>query len=133
MKNILEESKALQLQFEKRRGLLPTIVQDIESKEILMLGYSSQESFEETINTGLATFWSTSREELWTKGKTSGDFLVIKEIRVDCDQDAIVFLVKKKGEGACHTKNKVGEARSSCFYRIYEQKEEELRFIKNMK
>lgn len=120
-KKDLEETKEVRLDFEKRGGLLPVIVQDIDSMEILMLGYANKAAFEETINTGLATFWSTSRNELWTKGKTSGDYLEIKEIRVDCDQDAIVYQVHRKGSGSCHTKNSKGETRTSCFYRKINQ------------
>jgi phosphoribosyl-AMP cyclohydrolase len=113
----METTEQLSLQFEKRNGLLPTIVQDAQSKDILMLGYVNQEAFEETLSSGYATFWSTSREELWTKGKTSGDFLQIVQILVDCDQDALIYLVNPLGSGACHTKNQQGKARKSCFYR----------------
>lgn len=130
MKNQLEESKELLLQFEKRGGLLPTIVQDVESKEILMLGYSNKVSFVETIKLNMATFWSTSRDELWTKGKTSGDYLEIKEIRTDCDQDALIYIVERKGSGACHTKAKDGNARTTCFYRKLDN--EVLAFIKGL-
>ena len=127
MRNQLEESEELLLQFEKRGGLLPTVVQDVVSKEILMLGYSNKASFIETLKLNMATFWSTSRDELWTKGKTSGDFLAIKEIRTDCDQDALIYIVERKGSGACHTKAKDGNARASCFYRKIEK--ESLEFI----
>ena len=113
----IEETSKLQLNFEKREGLLPVIVQDILTKEILMLGYANEAAIEETLTSGLATFWSTSRQELWTKGKTSGDYLKIEEIRTDCDQDAIIYLVAPQGEGACHTKNSKGKTRKSCFYR----------------
>ncbi|MEM1135810.1 MAG: phosphoribosyl-AMP cyclohydrolase [Bacteroidota bacterium] len=116
-KTEIEETQQLQLNFEKRGGLIPVIVQDAESKEILMLGYANKAAFEESVHSKLATFWSTSRNELWTKGKTSGDYLEIKEIRVDCDQDALIYIVRKKGLGACHTKNSKGETRNSCFYR----------------
>lgn len=116
-KPLIESSKALQLQFEKRGNLLPTIVQDADSKDILMLGYVNQEAFEETLASGYATFWSTSRQELWTKGKTSGDLLQVVNILVDCDQDALIYKVKPLGSGACHTKNEQGNARKSCFYR----------------
>ena len=113
----IEETQELQLNFEKRGGLLPVIVQDVTTKEILMLGYANQAAVEETITSGLATFWSTSRSELWTKGKTSGDYLKIKEIRTDCDQDALIYIVSRQGAGACHTKNSKGQTRKSCFYR----------------
>ncbi len=123
----IEETKELQLQFDKRGGLLPTVVQDIQTKEILMLGYVNREAFDETLRSGYATFWSTSRKELWTKGKTSGDYLKLEKVLVDCDQDALVYLVTPLGAGACHTKDKNGEARKSCFYRsLNEQGELEL-------
>jgi len=113
----IEETHELQLNFKKRDGLLPVIVQEVTNKEILMLGYANETAVEETLSSGLATFWSTSRNELWTKGKTSGDFLKIEEIRTDCDQDALIYIVSRQGEGACHTKNSKGKTRTSCFYR----------------
>ncbi|PWJ44141.1 phosphoribosyl-AMP cyclohydrolase [Sediminitomix flava] len=129
--NKLEEGDILSLQFEKRNGLLPVVVQEVKSKEILMLGYANKEAFEETLRSKYATFWSTSRNELWTKGLTSGDTLKVVEIRVDCDQDAIIYIVEKEGRGACHTKSKKGTARTSCFYRKMNLTEEEgeLEFI----
>jgi len=113
----LEDTQVLRLQFEKRNGLLPVVVQDARSLEILMLGYANQEAVDKTLTSGYATFWSTSRNELWTKGATSGDWLTIQEIRVDCDQDALLYIVVPQGAGVCHTKNKAGTARRSCFYR----------------
>lgn len=116
-KEMLEEGAAFTPQFEKRGGLLPVIVQSVEDKEILMLGYANQAALDETIRRRLATFWSTSRQSLWTKGESSGDYLKVEEIRSDCDQDALIYLVRPQGEGACHTKNQAGKARYSCFYR----------------
>ncbi|WPP50557.1 phosphoribosyl-AMP cyclohydrolase [Catalinimonas niigatensis] len=122
----LEEYNNLDLQFGKRGGILPVIVQEHKSKEILMLGYTNQEAFDKTLSTGLATFWSTSRKEIWTKGETSGDILKIEHIKVDCDQDALIFLVSLMGSGACHTKNTQGQTRKTCFYRVYNSKEDNL-------
>ncbi len=119
-KKPLEEGTVLNIQFEKRGGFIPVIAQDHISGEILMLGYANQAALDETHRTGYATFWSTSRNELWTKGKTSGDVLQVEEILVDCDQDAVVYRVKRLGSGACHTKNRGGETRTSCFYRKIE-------------
>jgi len=116
-KKDLEEGKKLNLQFNKRGGLLPVIVQDNNSLEILMLGYINEEAFQITLKKRLATFWSTSRKEIWTKGETSGDYLSIVDIKVDCDQDAIIYLVKQEGKGSCHTKDENGNTRNSCFYR----------------
>jgi phosphoribosyl-AMP cyclohydrolase len=119
---ILEEDVQPHLQFEKRGYLLPVIVQEEESKEVLMLGYTNSEAFEKTVNSGLATFWSTSRQQLWTKGETSGDYLHVKSIRVDCDQDALLYLVSLAGNGVCHTRDAEGNTRKSCFYRYYDLK-----------
>lgn len=116
-KMAIEELNKLVLQFEKRGGLLPTIAQEASSGQILMLGYSNKEAFEKTIRTKKATFWSTSRNELWTKGETSGDFLEIVNILVDCDQDSLIYKVNVLGSGCCHTKNEDGKSRKSCFYR----------------
>ena len=80
--------------------------------------YVNAAALDKTLECGMATFWSTSRGELWTKGETSGDYLAVVEILVDCDQDALVYRVEPKGSGACHTKSpETGRARSSCFYR----------------
>jgi phosphoribosyl-AMP cyclohydrolase len=116
-KKEIEESLEFNIQFEKRGGLVPAIAQDAETGEILMIGSANQEAFNKTLELGLATFYSTSRNELWTKGLTSGDYLEIKDILVDCDQDALIYQVIRKGNGACHTKSKDGAARRSCFYR----------------
>ena len=116
----LEEGQNLALQFEKRGGLLPVIVQDHATGEVLMLGYANAAAVQKSVEKGLATFWSTSRNQLWTKGESSGDTLALVEIRVDCDQDALLYLVHPQGEGACHTKNQKGEARKTCFYRKIE-------------
>jgi phosphoribosyl-AMP cyclohydrolase len=105
------------INFEKRGGLLPVIVQESQSLRILMLGYVNKEALEKSINTALATFYSTSRKSLWTKGETSGDYLKLNEILVDCDEDALIYMVSLQGEGACHTLNKGGSHRKSCFFR----------------
>jgi phosphoribosyl-AMP cyclohydrolase len=97
--------------FKKRGGLLPVITQDEKSGEILMLTYVSKEAYNQTMETGIATYYSTSRNEIWVKGKTSGDTQIIKEIFIDCDEDALLYRVVQLGKGACHT----GER--TCFYR----------------
>lgn len=126
-KKILEESTELNLQFKKRGGLLPVIVQDTDTERILMLGYANEEAFEKTINSKLATFWSTSRNELWTKGKTSGDYMNVQEILIDCDQDAVVYRVKLAGDGVCHTKDESGQTRTACFYRTLDLETKKLK------
>jgi len=128
----LEESNTLNLQFEKRGGLLPVIVQHSDTYEVLMLGYTNREAFDYTVKHMIAAFWSTSRNELWVKGKTSGNTLHIKEIRVDCDQDALVYVAKLEGSGVCHTKNQNNQFRTSCFYRSLtstESNDEKLKFL----
>lgn len=119
----LEEGKEINIQFHKRAGLVPVIVQDINSMEILMQGWANEEALNTTIKLKKATFWSTSRNELWTKGLTSGDYLEIVEILTDCDQDVLLYKVKMTGKGACHTKNSAKKTRQSCFYRKIENNE----------
>ena len=117
----LEEGTDLNVDYDKRGGLIPCIAQDASDGRILMLGYVNQLALDTTFEKGMATFWSTSRNELWTKGETSGDFLEIEEILIDCDQDALVYRVVPQGAGACHTKDpESGKVRSSCFYRTVE-------------
>ena len=91
-------------------GLVPAIAQDADSKEILMLAYVSPDALDKTIETGRAHYYSRSREELWEKGATSGHTQQIREVRVDCDADTLLYLVDQEG-GACHT------GHESCFYR----------------
>lgn len=117
-KNNREEGLGLLLDFEKRGGLLPVVVQEYLSNEVLMLAYANRQAFDETLRSGYATFWSTSRNELWVKGKASGDLLRMRGVLVDCDQDALVYRVEVAGRGACHTKDGIGEARRTCFYRV---------------
>jgi len=97
--------------FAKGDGLVPAIVQDAETKEVLMMAYMNRESWEATLQTGKATYWSRSRQKLWLKGESSGHFQLIKAIFIDCDEDTILLQVKQLGEAACHTGYK------SCFYR----------------
>jgi phosphoribosyl-AMP cyclohydrolase len=94
----------------KNGELLPAIVQDLDSKKVLMLAWVNNEAFEATLKNGRATFWSRSRNELWEKGSSSGNFQEIVEIKFDCDADSLLYLVRAHGP-ACHT----GE--QSCFYR----------------
>jgi len=117
-KKQLEEGSEISLAFEKRGGLVPAVVQDVSDGRVLMLAYVNAEAFATTLEKGMATFWSTSRNELWTKGETSGDFLKIVDILTDCDQDALIYQVEPQGGGACHTKSpETGKTRETCFYR----------------
>jgi phosphoribosyl-AMP cyclohydrolase len=122
--NTLEEGNNLQLDFSKlqkiaKTGLpvLPVVVQDADSKEVLVVAYSNQEALEHSLKTGIATFWSTSRNELWIKGKTSGDTLKLIDVRVNCEQNSLLYLVRMQGGGVCHTKDAEGKTRKTCYYR----------------
>ncbi|EDM23466.1 bifunctional phosphoribosyl-AMP cyclohydrolase/phosphoribosyl-ATP diphosphatase HisIE [Caminibacter mediatlanticus TB-2] len=95
--------------FEKNGGLVPVIVQDIDTNEVLMLAYMNKEALELTKKTGLAHFFSRSRNKIWQKGESSGNIQEVKDILVDCDNDTILLKVKQKGV-ACHT------GRKSCFF-----------------
>lgn len=130
-KKMLEEGTELFIDFEKRGGLIPAVVQNVADGRILMLAYVNPEALKITLEKGMATFWSTSRNELWTKGETSGDFLKIVEILTDCDQDALVYRVEPQGGGACHTKDpETGKTRVSCFYRKFNLPSNQLAHIK---
>jgi len=94
-------------------GLVPAVAQDADSGEVLMLAYASPEALEHTRETGRAHYYSRSRDELWEKGATSGHVQRVEEVRVDCDADTLLYLVKQEG-GACHTGHR------SCFYRTIE-------------
>ncbi|MEJ2038650.1 MAG: phosphoribosyl-AMP cyclohydrolase [Desulfosarcinaceae bacterium] len=98
------------LNFEKMGGLLPAVVQDHESGEVLMVGFMNQEAWETTLRIGKATFYSRTRDTLWTKGLTSGNVQLVKEIRIDCDDDTVLLKVEQVGGAACHTGHR------SCFY-----------------
>ena len=95
-----------EIDFEKSGGLVPVIVQDANTKDVLTLAYSNKESLELAKKTGKSWFWSRSRNKLWMKGEESGNTQIIKEILVDCDCDAIIYLVEPSGP-ACHTGEKV--------------------------
>ncbi len=89
------------IDFEKGQGLVPAIIQDAETKNVLMLGYMNQEAYMKTVETGKVTFWSRTRNTLWTKGETSGNFLNVVEIKNDCDNDTLLIKVRPDGP-ICH-------------------------------
>lgn len=102
----------IQLNFEKSSdGLIPAIVQEYATGQVLMLAYINKLSWQKTLETGKAHFWSRSRQSLWLKGESSGNVQLIREILVDCDEDTVVFQVEQLGGAACHTGHK------SCFFR----------------
>lgn len=107
----------IKLDFEKQNGLIPAIAQDCRTGEVLMMAYMNRESWELTLKTGIAHYWSRSRNKLWKKGESSGNVQKIREIRVDCDDDTILLKINQIGEAACHTGYK------SCFYRVVKNNE----------
>ncbi len=92
-------------------GLLPAVVQDWRSGEVLMLAYINEKAWEQTLATGKAHYWSRSRKSLWLKGESSGHVQLIRDILVDCDEDTVIYVVEQLGGAACHTGHR------SCFYR----------------
>jgi len=119
----LEEGNQLQLDFAKLEkstasspGIIPVAVQNIDTQEVILVAYTNREAMERAMETRMAVFWSTSRNELWEKGKTSGETFDLIEIRVNCEQNSLLYRVRPKRGGICHTKNKNGEARN-CYYR----------------
>ena len=105
------------LDFEKSGGLVPAIVQDGETDEVLMLAFMNRDAWEKTLASGKAHYWSRSRQELWLKGETSGHIQEIQAIYVDCDLDTVVLKVRQIGGAACH------QGYPSCFYRKLEDGE----------
>ena len=104
----------MELDFQKGNGLLPVIVQDFVSGEVLMLAYLNREAFDESVKTGRGVYFSRSRQKLWRKGESSGHFQIIRQILIDCDRDTVLFKVEQIGAGACHTGHR------SCFYTALE-------------
>ena len=105
------EQNITNIDFSKGNGIVPVIVQDANTKEVLTLAYSNKESLERTLSTGNSWFWSRSRKKLWMKGEESGNTQKVREVLVDCDSDALVYLVEPAGP-ACHT----GER--TCFHNL---------------
>lgn len=104
----------MELDFDKTGGMIPAIVQDAEDGRVLMVGFMNEEAFRHTVETGKVTFWSRSRNELWTKGGSSGHYLAVKEIQTDCDLDTVLVKAESLGPGVCHNGYR------SCFYRRLE-------------
>ena len=130
----LEEGPELRLDFNKLRRVarakepvVPVAVQDAVTREVLIVAYANQTALDYSLEHGVAAFWSTSRDELWVKGATSGDTLELVEVRVNCEQNSLLYLVRPLGQGACHTKGADGQARPSCYYRRI--KDGKLQFI----
>ncbi len=123
--NDLEEGTSLGLDFGKLASVaatgahvLPVVLQDADSGEVLFIGYANKEALQTSLRERIAVLWSTSRNELWRKGATSGDVLKLAEIRVNCEQNSVLYLVRRTTGGACHTVSEGGSARPSCYYRM---------------
>jgi phosphoribosyl-AMP cyclohydrolase len=113
-----EYTKELMLDFGPDGNLLiPVVTQNYITGEVLILAYVNKKAFSESIKTGYATYYSRSRKEVWKKGSTSGDFLKIDEIRINCEQNSLLFLVTPEGKGVCHALRSDGMPFSTCFYR----------------
>jgi len=105
----------VKLAFEKTGGLIPAIIQDERTADVLMLGFMNEEAFAETQRTREVVFYSRSRNRLWKKGESSGHVLKVRDVRVDCDADALLVRVEAAGPGVCH------EGYRSCFFRRVEE------------
>ena len=134
--NLIEEGTELSLDFGKvskvaatGQAVLPVVLQNAETGEVLFIAYANEEALKESLRTGRAVLWSTSRNELWRKGEGSGDVLVLLEIRVNCEQNSLLYRVRPVGDGVCHTKDAAGRPRRACYYRRLRAAGEELEFV----
>ena len=123
MVNQVEEGKQLTLDFQKLRKIaatdqdvIPVVLQNAENGDVLFVGYANDDAIQETLKSKTAVLWSTSRNELWRKGATSGDVLELIDIRVNCEQNSVLYRVIPRKGGVCHTKDVEGAARTTCYY-----------------
>jgi phosphoribosyl-AMP cyclohydrolase len=106
----MNEETPMEIDFDKMQGLVPAVIQDVDTAELLMVGFMNREALEATVQTGYATFYSRTRQKLWTKGETSGNRLEVVAARTDCDRDTVLLRVRVLGAGkVCHTGSR------SCF------------------
>eukprot|EP00933_Yihiella_yeosuensis_P031983 TRINITY_DN25569_c0_g1_i1.p1 TRINITY_DN25569_c0_g1~~TRINITY_DN25569_c0_g1_i1.p1 ORF type:complete len:190 (-),score=31.13 TRINITY_DN25569_c0_g1_i1:357-863(-) len=120
----LEEGREFRLDWQKLRkvnrcedDVVPVVVQDADSKEVLIVAFANEKALLETFRQKVCVLWSTSRNQLWIKGATSGDVLDLVDVRVNCEQNSLLYLVRPRNTGACHTKGPDGISRPSCYYR----------------
>jgi phosphoribosyl-AMP cyclohydrolase len=120
----LEQTTGMRIDFGKVQAaagchepLVPVVVQDADTLEVLFVGHATAGALDETLRTGQAVLWSASRDELWRKGDSSGDVLDVGEVRVNCEQNSLLFLVRPRQGGACHTSDSDGRTRRTCYYR----------------
>ncbi len=132
----IEEGTKFQLDFGKlgkisNQGsdVIPCVVQDAKTGQVLILAYVNEEALEYSLKNKVAAFWSTSRNELWVKGKTSGDTLRLEDVLVNCEQNSLVYKVTPLGAGACHVKDNTGKPRASCYYRRINPQTRDLEFL----
>ena len=119
----LEEGSALMLDFNKlekavgqSKDIIPVAVQHADTREVILVAYTNELAFRKTVETKSLVLWSTSRNELWEKGKTSGESFDVLEIRVNCEQNSLLYVVRPRRSAICHTKNQAGQPRN-CYYR----------------
>jgi phosphoribosyl-AMP cyclohydrolase len=134
--NALEEGTKLTLDFlklqkvaETQQAVVPVVLQHADTREVLFIGYANKLALQETQKTRRAVLWSTSRNELWRKGETSGDVLDLVEIRVNCEQNSLLYVVRPRKGGVCHTKDASGQTRVGCYYRRLTDNETDLAFV----
>ena len=124
MSKELEEGNAFTLDWTKLKkvaagnpDVVPVAVQDKDSGELILVAYANEQALNHAIKTRNATFWSTSRHELWEKGASSGETFELLDVRVNCEQNSLLYIVRPRRGGICHTKNEKGEPRAGCYYR----------------
>lgn len=139
MSKEIEEGSELKLDFSKLAKVaatgsevVPAVAQDVDTGEVLIVGYANELALKTALAEGKATFWSTSRNELWIKGKTSGDYLELIEVRVNCEQNSLLYRVRLAGAGSCHTRDSQGKSRHGCYYRKVND-DGTLSFVEGMK
>ncbi len=115
----------VQPDFNKQNGLIPVIAQDYNSGKVLMLAYMNEESYNKTLETGKVCYYSRSREKLWLKGEESGNFQIVKEIYIDCDEDTLVIKIEQVGKAACH------KGYASCFYRKFNSQKKDYETVED--
>jgi len=132
MSKELEEGLKLDLDWDKVekaaaacKGIIPVAVQHADTKEVILVAYINKQAFEESLKRKMLVLWSSSRQELWIKGLTSGETFELLEARVNCEQNSLLFIVRPNRGGICHTKNEKGEPRQ-CYYRRIDLDTQEL-------
>lgn len=124
MSTDIEENLELQLDFDKlssvaatEQSVIPAVLQHADNGDVLFVGYANKLALQATLDEGIAVLWSTSRNELWRKGATSGDVLRLVDVRVNCEQNSVLYRVVPTTGGVCHTNDQQGAARPTCYYR----------------